>query len=175
MRLIRAGFVFSMVVAAVQAATLVQLSMDQMTQQATAVVRAKVTTVSVTINGSNVYTHYGLNASEVWKGVAPSEVALPGGASGTIRQHFPGVPELKVGSEYVLFLWTSPTTGIVHPLGLTQGIFEVSTQADGTAMAARRPSGELMLDASGKRVSDQSVSMVLGAMKARVKGSGPVQ
>ena len=166
--------------ATAHAATLIQLSMDQMTQSATAIVRARITSSSASVytgaGGANtIYTHYTLAVSEVWKGTAPAELMLPGGSVGPQKQIFPGVPELKTGSEYVLFLWKSPTTGITHAIGLTQGIFEVGTQSDGSVAASRRQSGELMLDTSGHKVSDQPVSMALTDMKSRVRAAGPAQ
>lgn len=154
------------------AATLQQLSTDQMSQLATSVVRARVTGSSASLytspGGSIIYTHYKLAVSEIWKGAIASEVMLPGGDVNGQKQSFPGVPELRVGGEYVLFLWKSPSTGITHTIGLTQGIFEVTAQPDGSSLASRRQSGELMLDATGKRVSDQAVSMKLLDMKTRV-------
>jgi hypothetical protein len=157
----------------VHGATLQQLSMDQMTDLATSVVRARVTGVSAAISTASgtptIYTHYQLQVSEVWKGSALSEVAMPGGTVNGQHQDFPGVPELKVGSEYVLFLWKSPTTGIIQTLGLTQGIFEVSGQTDGSIVAHRRQSGELMVDASGHRVTDRAVRMGVTQMRTRVR------
>lgn len=157
---------------AAHAATLQQLSMDQMNQLATAVVRARVTASSAdfaaTPGAPTIYTHYKLAVSEVWKGVAPAEVQLPGGDVQGVKQSFPGVPELRVGGEYVLFLWKSPSTGIVHTLGLTQGIFEIAPAADGSLVASRKRSGELMLDASGHRVADQALSLKLTDLRTRV-------
>jgi hypothetical protein len=158
--------------ASLHAATLQQLSMDQMSRLATNVVRARVTGMSSSfVSGAatpTIYTHYQLAVSETWKGSGVSEVMLPGGDVNGRKQSFPGVPELKVGSEYVLFLWKSPTTGIMHTIGLTQGIFDVKTQADGSITASRRESGEVMLDRTGHRVADKAVSMKLGEMKSRV-------
>ena len=155
------------------AATLQQLSMDQMSQLATSVVRAKVVGVSSSLYASpgspTIYTHYKLAVSEVWKGSATVEVMLPGGEFAGKKQSFPGVPELRVGSEYVLFLWKSPSTGIVHTMGLTQGIFEIAPQRDGSLVASRRASGELMLDASGRRVPDQAIRMNIVDIKTHVK------
>jgi hypothetical protein len=160
---------------AAHAATLQQLSMDQMNQLATSVVRARVISssadFSATTGRSLIYTHYKLAVSEVWKGPAAIEVQLPGGDVKGVRQSFPGVPELRVGGEYVLFLWRSPSTGIMHTLGLTQGIFEIATGPDGSVVANRKQSGELMLDASGHRVSDQAISMKLADLKSRVRVS----
>ncbi len=160
-------------VVAVHAATLQQLSMDQMSQLATSVVRAKVTGSSASLypgtGSGTIYTRYKLDVSEIWKGTAVSEVLLPGGQTNGQRQSFPGVPELRIGSEYILFLWKSPTTGIIHTIGLTQGIFDVTAQPDGAMLANRRQSGELMVDSTGRRVSDQAISMKLDEMKSRVR------
>lgn len=150
------------------AATLRQLSMDQMSQSATSVVRARVTGSSTAVTGSTIYTHYQLKVSEVWKGASASEVVLPGGVAGGYRQAFPGVPSLQTGAEYVLFLWTSPSTGLTHLVGLNQGILNVVPQPDGSVQASRPRIGEGMLDAEGHLVKDQPVQMKIADMKAQV-------
>jgi hypothetical protein len=157
--------------AAASAVTLRQMSMDEMTASATAIVRARVTGSSASRIGSTIYTHYKLQVTETWKGVAPAEVLLPGGTASGLRQSFPGVPQLQTGSEYVLFLWTSSSTGITHIVGFSQGIFNVSQQADGSILASRPAAGETMHDATGREVRDQPVTMALTGMKARVTAS----
>jgi len=149
------------------AATLEQLSLDQMTQSATAIVRARVTGSSASFTGSTIYTHYKLQTSEIWKGAAAAEVMLPGGVAGGIRQSFPGVPSLQAGAEYVLFLWTS-STGITHLVGLSQGIFNVTQQTGGSMQVGRPVIGETILDANGRLVKDQAVQMQLSDMKTRI-------
>jgi hypothetical protein len=151
------------------AATLEQLSMEQMSQGATSIVRARVTDSYTSVINSTIYTHYKLQVSEVWKGSPATEVLLPGGVSGRNRQSFPGIPELRTGPEYVLFLWKAPSTGITHLLGLTQGLFSVGEQADGTVIAFRPKIGEMMLDAAGRKVADQAISMRMADMKTRVR------
>jgi hypothetical protein len=151
------------------AATLQQLSLEQMTQGATAIVRARVASSSASLTGSTIYTHYKLQISETWKGTPGAEVMLPGGVTGGYRQSFPGVPALQTGAEYVLFLWKSSTTGITHVIGLSQGIFNVSQQADGSFRVDRPTIGETMLDAGGHTVRDQAVRMQMSDMKTRVR------
>jgi hypothetical protein len=153
------------------AATLQQLSMDQMTQSATAIVRAHVTGSSASFTGSTIYTHYQLLVSEIWKGSAASEVTAPGGVAGGYRQSYPGVPSLQVGSEYVLFLWKSPSTGIIHLVGFSQGVFNVATQPDGSIQALRARIGEGMHDSKGRLVRDQAVQMKIADMKAQVSAT----
>jgi hypothetical protein len=149
------------------AATLEQLSLDQMTQSATAIVRARVTGSSASFTGSTIYTHYKLQTSETWKGFPASEVMVPGGVAAGYRQSFPGVPALQTGTEYVLFLWTS-STGITHLVGLSQGIFNITQLTDGSIQAGRPEIGETMLDANGQKVHDQAIQMQLTDMKTRV-------
>ena len=153
---------------AASAVTLQQLTIDQMAGAATAIVRARVTGSSASLTGSTIYTHYRLQVSETWKGAPGSEVMLPGGMAGGIRQSYPGVPQLQTGSEYILFLWTSPQTGITHVVGMSQGIFNLNAQADGSVQASRPKIGEGMLDAAGHSVQDHAVLMDLKAMKSRI-------
>ena len=153
------------------AATLQELSMDQMTQSATAIVRARVTGSTASFTGSTIYTHYKLQILEIWKGSPGAEVMLPGGVAGGLRQSFPGVPTLQTGAEYVLYLWKSSKTGITHIVGLSQGIFNVTQQADGSFQVARDKIGETMLDAKGHLVRDQAIRMQIADMKNRVSGA----
>ena len=150
------------------AATLQQLSLDQMTQSATAIVRARVTDSSASFTGSMIYTHYKLQISETWKGAPGTEVMLPGGVANGYRESFPGVPTLQTGSEYVLYLWKSPTTGITHIVGMSQGIFNVTQQADGSIQVSRPKIGETMLDANGHLARDQAIRMQFSALKTQV-------
>ncbi len=154
--------------AAASAVTLQQLSLDQMSQSATAIVRARVTGSSASLTGSTIYTHYSLQVTESWKGFTPAEVMVPGGIANGLRQSFPGVPQLTAGTEYVMFLWTSPITGITHLVGLSQGLFNLSSQADGSALATRPLVGEVMLDAAGRRVADRAVQMPLSTLRSQV-------
>jgi hypothetical protein len=154
------------------AATLQQLSLDQMTQSATAIVRARVTGSSASLTGSTIYTHYKLQISETWKGAPGAEVMIPGGVAGGYRQSFPGMPALQTGAEYVLFLWKSSKTGITHVVGLSQGIFNITPQADGSLEVSRPVIGETMLDANGRPVRDHAVQMQLSELKARAVQTG---
>jgi len=150
------------------AATLQQLSLDQIGESATAIVRARIVSTATGFSGATIYTHYKIQVSETLKGQPPVEFVLPGGVSGHYRQSFPGVPALAPGAEYVLFLWTSPTTGLTYPVGLTQGIFDISTRKDGSAVLSRRPIGELMLDASGRPVTDRPPRTGLSTLRSRI-------
>lgn len=160
------------------ATTLLQLPLPEMAQKSTAIVRAKVVSASGVLRGSNVYTVYKLAPLETWKAPAsgaPREVNVPGGVAGGLRQPVDGAPELAVGHEYVLFLWTS-RTGITQLIGLTQGLFDVRAaeaakapaNVPANAMVWRSPASERMLDPQGRLVRDAAVSMKLTELKAQV-------
>ncbi len=152
------------------AATLEQLSFGELVDQASAIVRGRVTGTYTTAKGSLIYTHYRVLVSECWKGSVGGEADLvvPGGAMGGIRQSFPGAPSLSAGSEYVLFLWKS-RSGLTHIIGLTQGLFDIRTDAKGNTLALRAVSGETMLDrTTGRPVAEEPLSMTLAELKSKV-------
>jgi len=81
------------------AATLEQLSFDEMTAQATDIVYALVLGSHVAVKGDSIYTHYSVQVQERWKGTVQPvmDVVLPGGIAGGLRQSFAGVPQLEIG------------------------------------------------------------------------------
>ena len=102
---------------------------------------------------------------------APPKSCFPEASPAATANRFPGVPGLKSGTEYVLFLWKSPATGITHLEGFGQGLYTVVTETDGTVQANRPPIGEGMLDAKGRTVKGQAVQLQLADMKARIRSS----
>jgi hypothetical protein len=155
----------------VGATTLEKLTLPEMAQKSTAVVRARVVGAVGVLRGTDVYTVYKLEPIEVWKTPAagvPTEVAVPGGVAGGLRQPVDGAPALLQNHEYVLFLWTSKT-GLTQLIGLSQGLFDVHADAhSGDGNVFRAPASERMLDAEGRPVSDTAVSMKLADLKTQV-------
>jgi hypothetical protein len=152
------------------AATLEQLSFDEMVEKSGSIVRGRVVGTYTTSKGSLIYTHYRVLISERWKGAGSSEAdfVVPGGVVGGMRQSFPGAPKLSPGADYVLFLWTSKS-GVTHIIGLTQGLFDVKTDAKGNTLAVRAASSETMLDrATGKPVAGEALSLSMTDLKAKV-------
>jgi hypothetical protein len=154
-------------VAPLPATTLQQLTLDDMIQKSTAIVRARVTGSRTASRGADIYTYFQLQTLENWKGQAIAEVAVPGGVADGIRQSVTGAPVIKTGQEYVLFLWTS-RSGLTQVMGLSQGLFDVSEEGSGGVVARRPPASELMLDQSGNPVEDHPVSIHLQDLRTRV-------
>ncbi len=149
-----------------------QLSMGDLAVKSTAIIRGQVAGSYTALSGPTIYTHYRVAVTEAWKGggVATIDVALPGGTANGIRQSYPGVPQLSIGVDYVLYLWTSPT-GITLPTGFSQGIFTVTGSTPSGLLTSRSASSESMVDSSGHRVQDQPVSMPLAVMRTQVATS----
>jgi len=155
---------------ALQAATLEQLSLDEMIIKSTSIVRGKVLNSYTAAKGPVIYTHYRIEVSETLKGPErnSAEIQLPGGVVNNSRQSFAGVPEFKAGDEYVFFLWTGKD-GTTQVMGLTQGLFSVPAGSLADPMITRAASHEVMLErGTGKQVKDQTLTMTLSALRSRI-------
>ena len=154
------------------ATTLQQLSLDEMIQKSTGVVRARVASTYAAAVGPDVYTYFRLEVSETWKGPSGGrrDVAVPGGVLRGQRQAIAGAPVLTVGEEYVLFLWTS-RSGLTQVIGLSQGLFSVKVDASNNPLLLRPASLEAMLDKNGRLVVDQPLNLSLSEVRARVRGA----
>jgi hypothetical protein len=162
------AFLVSLAAAAIApGTTLQQLSVVEMTQQATTIVRAKVTGSAAVLRGNQVWTLYQLETLETLKGGAMTEVAVPGGAAGGLRQVVAGAPSLSAGGEYVLFLWTG-RSGVTQVIGLSQGLLAVARDAHGNVNLVRPASKETMLDANLKPVSDQDLRIGWNDFRSRI-------
>jgi hypothetical protein len=147
--------------------TLEQLSLDEMIQKSTGIVRVRIVSSYTAARGSDLYTYYRLETSETWKGPKLTEIAVPGGALRGARQSVSGAPQLNAGEEYLLFLWTGKS-GLTQVIGLMQGVFQVRVDASGTPLVLRASSTEPLLDHEGQPAEGKSLRMRLTEMKARV-------
>ena len=165
------------IIGPIPAATLERLSMDDMVQKSTDIVRVRVQNSSASLRGTpgrgNIYTHYTVQVLERWKGnsAAQMDVAVPGGTVANRRQTFPGSPALQSNTEYVLFLWTSPS-GLTQIIGLSQGLVNVRMDASGTTVLTRAGIGEPMVDTSGNAVTDPGFSTTLTGFRTTMRTYG---
>jgi hypothetical protein len=151
------------------AATLQRLSLDDMAQKSTMIVRGVVQGPATSAMHSHVvFTHYQIQVTEVWKGQVGSTVdlAVPGGTYGGIQQSYSGAPLFVLGNQYVFFLWTSKN-GVTQVIGLSQGLFGVSS---GTQVF-RPATSEMLLDRNGNPVTDTNLVMQLVDLRAKVQAS----
>lgn len=151
------------------AATLEKLTIEQMAQLSTVIVRGKITGCAGESRGHLLYTRCGVAVSETWKGTPGSRVefSVPGGRLNGLSQTFTGAPSFNPNEQYVLFLWVGRSK-IPQVIGLSQGVFDVSATLKGTATAKRAASSEVMLDATGAPVKDEAVSMPVSELRRQV-------
>jgi hypothetical protein len=150
--------------------TLQRLSLNDMIEKSTMIVRGTVQPGPAAFRGAMIYTHYQVQVSKAFKGTpAPSiDVAVPGGAVNGIQQAFAGSPMLTAGQEYVLFLWTSKS-GLTQVIGLSQGLFNVITNPQGQLIVSRGAASERMVDSTGQTVSDSSIQMPLAQLRTKIQ------
>ncbi|MEO8100627.1 MAG: hypothetical protein ABI811_23210 [Acidobacteriota bacterium] len=153
------------------ATTLQQLTVAEMIQKSTAIVRAKVVGSFGAKHNGTIYTYYRLQVSENLKSVTPAaaDVAVPGGSLGRMHQSVAGAPELTVGAEYVLFLWTGKS-GLTQIIGLSQGAFDLLLDSSGQPVLVRPALSEHTVDGAGHTVTDRGMSLGLSDLRSRVQG-----
>jgi len=170
---VRIGWVLAFGLLPLAGATLEQLSLDDMIQKSTAIVRGTVGQSRAEASGPIIYTHYAIRVTENFKGNSQGavDVVVPGGTANNVRQTFPGTPQFKAGDDYVFFLWTG-RSGLTQIIGLTQGLFALSPGSDDSPKATRAASREVMLEkGTGREVKDQTIVMTLADLRARIAAS----
>jgi len=152
------------------AATLQQLSMNDLIAKSTAIVRGTVQASYTASSGPVIFTHYRVQVMEQWKGSmgGTADVAVPGGIAAGVRQTYEGAPLFQPGAQYVLFLWTGKS-GMTQIMGFSQGVFAVALDGSSDPEVTRSASHELMLDpVTHQQVNDQTVTMRLSALRSLV-------
>jgi hypothetical protein len=174
MRFLSTTLALAAVLSPLGATTLQRLTMDDLIQRSTAIVRVKVVSSRGAFRGQDIYTHYQLQVLETLKsgGAAPVEVAVPGGVANGLRQTVAGAPSLDSGKEYVIFLWTGHS-GLTQVIGLSQGLFTVLQNAASNPVLVRPAVTDLMLDKSGHVTSDRAVSISLTDLRSQIKRAVP--
>jgi len=167
---LRFALVLALSLSPLASATLEQLSLDDMIQKSTAIVRGTVASSRTAAQGPIVYTHYSIRVTEQFKGSSQGtvDVAVPGGTANNVRQTFAGTPQFQTGDDYVFFLWTG-RSGLTQVIGLTQGLFALSQGTAESPRATRAASREVMLErGTGRQVKDQTIVMNLNDLRARI-------
>lgn len=155
-------------VAPLSAATLQQLSFDDLVQKSTAIVRARVAGSYADFRGKEIFTHWKLQIVEQLKGAATVEVMSPGGSARGFRESVVGAPQLTQGKEYLLFLWTSKS-GATYLTGWNQGVFELSKDGTGKLIATRATLGENILEkGTWRRLKDEGVQKPYAELAGRI-------
>lgn len=108
------------------ATTLARMSVAEMTQAATAIVRARCLGNATGWDAGEIWTLTSFEVEEVWRGTAAAQinVRLLGGRAGNLTSSVSGVPRFRAGEEVVLFL--EPTArGDYSVVSWEQGTFRI--------------------------------------------------
>lgn len=159
------------------AVTLEKLSLEEMIDSSTLIVRGTIGESVSSRNGQLIETEYRVKVAEILKdpagtaigdpGAGGISISLPGGAAGGLRQTLAGVPVLENGSEYVLFLWRA-SSGRLLLVGMSQGLLRIQ-RTSGRVTAERPAIDGTMLDRrTGRAVRDSGLGMRLPALREAV-------
>lgn len=175
-RSLLAPVICALIAESVFAATLEKLSLDQMSQKATSVIRGRVDSCAGEMRGPVIHTVCRVAVTETWKGATAktADVSLPGGVARGVSQTFAGTPRLEPGQEYVLFLWAG-RSGRNQLIGLSQGALAVQAGGKTGEVAVRAAADVTLLNSSGEAVQDDGLRMPVGELRARVRAAGASQ
>ena len=114
------------------AITVVPLTFEQLVEESTAIVYARVADVAGrwTADRARIESIVSVDALRYLKGDLGEhvDIRLPGGEAGGLVSVIPGAPVLRSGDLVILFL-ISRGPSIPTPVGLTQGVFRVTIDA----------------------------------------------
>lgn len=163
-----------LLVGSAAAVTLEKLSLEELIDSSTLIVRGTIGESTSSNNGQRIETDYRVKVSEVLKeeagasaggsGSGSIAVSLPGGAAGGMQQTLAGVPVLERGAEYVLFLWRA-RSGRLLLVGMSQGLLRI--EGKGSRASAIRPAidGTMLDRNTGRAVRDSGLGMRLAALR----------
>ena len=154
-----------------EATTLARMSVEQMTQTAQVIVRARCVGHAASWDAGEIWTLTTFEVEEVWRGSASARITvrLLGGRLGNLTSNVPGVPRFRPGEEVVLFL-EATQRGDFTVVSWEQGTFRIGRDVptggqnvtQGSASLARFDPVARKFEATGIR------SMPLETFRARV-------
>jgi hypothetical protein len=137
---------------AAPATTLLEMSLDQLTEAAQLVARVRVLSSENRWENGEIWTFTRLEVSDALKGAAPREVVvrLLGGEVGHLASIVEGVPRFRPGEEAYLFL-ESTRTPEMTVTGWAQGAYRIVRDAEGRETVTQDASGTILFDAETGR------------------------
>ena len=129
-----AGWVAVLAAASACATTLVRMSLGQLTEASTEIIRGHVVSQETLWNPgrTRIYTYTTVALDQTYKGNPPSTLVVqqPGGTIGNVRVFVAGTIQFHSQAGYVLFLERSVTDSSKFlPVGMTQGVYRIYRDA----------------------------------------------
>lgn len=147
--LLWAVFVAVLMAASASATTLVRMSLDQLAEASTEIVRGRVVSQETRWNPEHtrIYTYTTLALEQTYKGNPPSSLVIqqPGGRIGNVHVFVAGTIQFHAQAGYVLFLERSPgDPSKFLPVGMMQGAYRIYRDAKTQEEKLILPLGSLM-------------------------------
>jgi hypothetical protein len=165
--------------------TFARLSISQMSQTATAIVRAQCLANTVVQISGEIWTLTTFDVQETWRGAVPARITvrLLGGTIRNLTSRVAGSPRFRPGEEVILFL--APTNHFISPTrhSLARGDFSVVSWQQGTFRIHRdRGTGEELASqdsgsyvtfdpASRRFLANDAVRMPVALFHSRVRSA----
>ncbi|HEV2492117.1 MAG TPA: hypothetical protein VG204_03500 [Terriglobia bacterium] len=139
----------------VSATILMQLSLEQMSEASTAIVRGRVVSQETLWNEphTEILTFTTLEIENVLKGQPGSTVVVEqlGGTIGHFAEHVSGTVHFRPDVSYVLFLEPAGNTGRYLVVGMAEGAYRIYRDASTHQERVIRPFGNVFYGARGGR------------------------
>ena len=156
-------FLLTAAVLPASATTLVRMSLSQLSQASSTIIRAHVVSQQVRWNQDHtrIMTFTTVELDEALKGQPPSTLTIeqPGGTIGYFHVRVPGTAYLRSNEEYVLFLEPAAKAQTFRMVGMMQGAFRIRREGSGVERRVILPLGALQTG-TGAQTLSQSPSLI---------------
>ena len=156
-------FLLTAAVLPTSATTLVRMSLSQLSQASSTIIRAHVVSQQVRWNQDHtrIMTFTTVELDEALKGQPPSTLTIeqPGGTIGYFHVRVPGTAYLRSNEEYVLFLEPAAKAQTFRMVGMMQGAFRIRREGSGVERRVILPLGALQTG-TGAQTLSQSPSLI---------------
>ena len=159
------GIIFAATLAVVPAGatTLVRMSLSQLSQASSTIIRGHVVSQKAAWNQNHtrIMTFTTVQLDQTLKGQPPSTLTIeqPGGTVGNFHVRVPGTAYLRSNKEYVLFLESAAKAQTFRMVGMMQGAFRISRQGLGAEQRVLLPLGALQTG-TGTQTLSQGPSLI---------------
>jgi hypothetical protein len=158
--------------------TFARLSISQMSQAASAIVRAQCVANTVVVVSGEIWTLTTFDVQETWRGAVPARitVCLLGGTSGNLTSHVAGIPRFRPSEQVILFLaptkhfLASTNGGDFSVVSWQQGTFRIHRdRGTGEELASQDTGAYFTFDPESRRfLADGAVRMPVALFHAQV-------
>ncbi len=157
-----------------EATTLARMSVEQMSQVAQVIVRARCVENTTLWDAGEIWTLTSFEVEDVWRGSPPARITvrLLGGRVGNLTSNVSGVPRFRPGEEVVLFLERT-RRGDFSVVSWEQGTFRISREiASGRNNVTQDTASFATFDPATRRFEARGIrNTPLEAFRARVEAA----